>query len=123
MEDSYGDLMDIVESLVKTIEKDGIILQDRQDVYNSISDSIDAGQFEFIVKDGNNIGFYSWEIWKPNNIFINNLFIYRNHRGVFNIISLRKIFRSRYSEIGAFHWKSRKRNKPVKFNEKRMALC
>lgn len=115
--------MNIVEAIVKEIENSGIVLQDRQDVYNSIEKAIDKGQFEFIRKDGKNIGFFTWE-FDPvtREVYWNNMLVFKPYRGKFNVLSLRKIIYERHGDDVTFVWRNRKRQADMKFKQRGL-LC
>lgn len=114
--------MNITESIVKIIEKDGIVLQDRIDVYNSIDGAIAGGRFEFVDIDGIRKGFFTYEFVSPTHVFINNLFIERKYRGSFSLMWGIRFLRNKYPGLGATSWKSRKKNKIIRF-EKKETLC
>lgn len=103
--------MNVTESIVRTIEKDGITLKDRQDVYNNLDRAILDGRFEFIHNGQSNIGFFSWDFISPTEVFINNLFIERKYRGTFNLRHGIRYLKAQYKTFGAMSWKNRKRNK------------
>ncbi len=112
--------MNIAEAIVRKIEKDGIVLADRKYLHYSIDKAIEEGRFDFVTKDGKNIGFFSWEVTKDG-IFGENLFIDREYRGTFNLMWIVRYLRTKFPEAGALHWKNRKRNKPVQF--KKRSIC
>lgn len=113
-------MIDFVEELIQTIEKDGIILKDRQYVYNSIKQAIKLGHFEFIPSGTNRIGWFTWEL-RPDEVFINNLFIHKEYRKTFNLRWGLRYLMEQYKEMGAFSWVNRKKNKPMKIMRK--TLC
>lgn len=116
--------MNITESLIKIIEKDGIVLADRRDVYNTLEAAIESGQFEFIRKNGKNVGFFSWELDKIHNeVIVENLFIERVHRKTTSLMPYINFLRKKYEGLGAILYRNRKKNKPASFNLKRMTLC
>lgn len=113
--------MNITETLVRTVEKDGIILENRDEVYNSIDKAIEEGHFEFISNGKNNIGWFSWVVL-PGEIYINNLFIEKKYRGTFNLKWGIRYLKSQYKGMGAFSWKNRRQNKEIRFKQTRIII-
>lgn len=112
--------MNITESIVKMIEKEGIILSDRKDVYKTIDDAINLGTFNFIRHEDKNIGFFTWFVRADGIIFINNMLIFKAYRGKLN---LRKYIWSIFGKTGAFSWRNRKTQKDVLSKGERYALA
>lgn len=112
----------MIDRLMSIIDSEGITLTDRDNVIKSLENAINSECFKYIYKDGVEIGFITWK-YNNKELFFNNLVIYKKYKGEFKLISLRKFFRNKYKEVEGCYWRSRKKNKPVEFKEKRMNLC
>lgn len=112
----------MINDLIDIIESEGIILEDRNNVYNSLERSVNSGCFKYIYHNNIRIGFLTWN-YNNDNLFVNNFIIYKKYKGSFNISTLRKFFRNKYPNIKCSYWINIKKNKPVEFNEKRTAIC
>ena len=113
--------MDIARLLLTKIEDEGVKLEDRQDVYNSLDRAILDGRFAFIMDGDERAGFYTWER-QESKIFVNNLLVFRKNRGRVNLLKIRGELRKANNAIGAFEWVSRKRKKLVNFKQ-REVIC
>ncbi len=83
-----------------------------EDVKKSIREAIDENHIHFLEKDREIIGFHTWED-EGNRIFINNLWIEKEHRNNNNLLSLRKYFREKYPSGKSFYWRNRKKREEV----------
>lgn len=103
-------MIDIARAILNRIEREGIILDDKDDVYKSIDEAIQFGRFEFINLNGKNIGFFTWNIRRDSVTFINNMLIFKEYRGKLN---LRAYFNNFFARNGAFLWRNRRSQKEV----------
>lgn len=109
--------MDITSAFIQAIEKEGVVLDNKEDVYKSIDDCVSNGRVDFIVDNGNNIGFFTWEETNDGGIFINNLLIFKKFRCK---IYLRRFFLNYFNGNGAFSWINRKSKRSIHFINRRV---
>ena len=83
-------------------------------VKQNIKEAFDSGRLHFIEKNGNTIGFHTWEI-KDNKIVIYNLWIDKKYRDKNNLLFLRDYFRKKYP-LFKFIWRNRKKGKLVEYD-------
>lgn len=114
--------MNITESLTQMLEKEGVVLENRQDVYNSIDEAIVDGRFSFIISNGTNIGFFTWNK-NGDEVFVNNMIVFKKYRGSFNLLQLRGFLKEKCGSVGAFSWRSRKKREDKLFIQKRINPC
>ena len=83
------------------------------EVKQNIQKAIQNNKIHFIERNGQTIGFHTWEE-KGDKIFINNLWIEKAYRNKDNLLSLRKYFRNMY--LGKIHyWRNRKSKRMVSY--------
>jgi len=115
-------MIDIACNLIKIIESHGVILEHKEYTYRQLDDAILSGRFLFIRMDEKNIGFFTWVI-KGNDVFIENMLIYKQFRGKFCMIKLRKILKDIYGNISSFSWINRKQKRIKRFVQREVSLC
>lgn len=83
---------------------------DKVQLKQELKEAIEDNKFDFIRKDGREIGFLTWII--PNNvdlvIYINNLYIEDGFRNRTNLLFLRKYFKEKYPTCKMFYWHKNK---------------
>ncbi len=101
--------MSIGEQILNKMIKEGADIPEgkKLEVAKEVEKAIEDKHFLIIEKDGKDIGFLTY-FEKPDGIFVNNCIIYKNFRGIINLIYLRKFFREKYKGL-KFYWRSKKR--------------
>lgn len=108
----------IAEKMLETIEKEGVVLNNKDEVLCSLNQSINKGNCCFITVGGNDAGFFTFKN-ENGKVLVNNLLILKEYRGKFNLLRIRKFLRSKYGAIDIFYWKNRKSQKMIE----RKNLC
>jgi hypothetical protein len=100
--------MPTTEDLIYEIEREGVILDNRNKIHTSIANALCENRFSYLYNaSGNKIGFYTW-CDNQGKILINNLLIYRQYRNRINLLQMRNYFRNKYPNAEIFYWKNRK---------------
>ena len=98
----------MLKDIMNSLEENVVGNYDKVKVEKYILEAIQEGRFRFINQDNHRIGFFTWE-YNGVSALVSNLVIYKNYRGTFNILKLRKII----PEARIFNWKSRKRQRLI----------
>ena len=88
------------------------IKENHDDLIKEFDKALNDGRVHFIHKDGNEIGFLTYEQrFKDGKVklLINKCLIYKKFREQFSLIGLREYFRQMFSVD--FCWKSKRRNR------------
>lgn len=100
-------MIPIAEDLICDIEREGVILENRDKIHTSLANAITECRFEYLVNSsGIRIGFFTW-CDKGDKILLNNLFIYSQYRDRRNLLQLRDYMRNKF-KVSLFYWKNRK---------------
>lgn len=113
--------MTLVDGLIHVMETEIPNFDNKQEVKLELEEAIYNQRFKVIRNDEDiEIGFFTWweEVIKGKlYIFINNMFILKEHKGEYNLCKLRKWFRDMYPRA-VFYWRSRKRKSNFEANER-----
>lgn len=118
--------LNYINTLVRMMAADGIFPADLSGFISSMDDCIVRGQFTFLkTEDGQDLGFYSWEIQQSENdrhkldVGIINLVIFKKHRGQYNLMKIVRYLRSKYApNIDKICWHNLRRNEMRNFKQR-----
>ncbi len=73
-------MIQITDYLLKSIEAQGVVLEDRDYVRSELDKALLDGCFSFITHDGHRSGFFTWVVDKDMNITVENLLVLKEYR-------------------------------------------
>lgn len=87
-------------------------------VKREVKKAVENNGFEFVIKKGKCIGFFTW-FDKSGDIFINNMFILKEYRTNSNFLYLRDYFKK--MNKNDYYWRDRKKGGWIRFNRRMYA--
>ena len=98
----------MIKEIMQYLDENVVGGYNKLKVEKYILKAIEGDRFRFINKDGKRIGFFTWE-FRDSKALVSNLVIFKNYRGTFNVLKLRKMIPG----ASIFIWKSRKRQRDI----------